>query len=105
MIRHRGRLWGAKKNRVTIGRGALGGNSVEKGKSGPRDAFEQGAFGLRAGENPNAEQDAEQQTGKIFCDAVPRNGSFGLRRSGRSAEKTLRLGKAGRGGGAFLPFW
>jgi len=34
--------------------------SVQKGERGPRDAFEQRPLGLRAGENPDAEQDAEQ---------------------------------------------
>ena len=44
------------------------------------DAFEQGLFRLRTGENPNAEQDAEQHAREIFRGALPRDLSFGLRR-------------------------
>jgi len=44
----------------------------------------------RAGENSNAEQDAEQQACVIFCDAAPRDCSVSLRHFDRS-----NLGKAG----------
>jgi hypothetical protein len=51
-------------------------------------------LGLRAGENSNAEQDTEQQAREILCDAIPRDGSLGLRRLDRSVEKRLNLGEA-----------
>jgi hypothetical protein len=69
-------------------------NSIQKGKCGPRDAFEQGPVRFGPSENPNAEQDAEQQTREIFGGAVPRDGTFGLSRFDRSVEKSLDFGKA-----------
>src|SRR5271156_3504800 len=59
-------------------------------------------FGVRAGENPNAEQYAEQQAREILCNATARDSAFGLRRFDRSVEKRLDLAEAVGDDGAQL---
>src|SRR4029077_16883850 len=76
---------------------------VEKSKRWPCNALEQGALRFRTGKDPNAEQDAEQQSRQIFGDAISRNLSFGLRRLDGSMEECLDLSEAVGDEGAQLP--
>ena len=65
--------------------------SVEKRERGPSKACEQFSLRPRARQNPNADQNAEQQSREILRYAIGRYGSLRLRRFNRSAEKRLKI--------------
>src|SRR5260370_35490319 len=75
----------------------------EKSKRRPGDALEQGPLRLRAGKDPNAPQDGEQQAREIFGGAVARDRTFGLRRLDGAMEKGLDLSKTVGNEGTQLP--
>ena len=69
-------------------------NSIKKGERRSRDAFKQGSLRLGPRKNPNAKQNAKQQSRAIPRHQVRSDGTLGLRRFDRPAEECFDLTQA-----------